>query len=148
MPSDLTLDDFRLEVGDLGPGEHHNELYRFIGSYYVAYSDTLRLVTEAFNFRQHATDDKGNGGKAKVELISCEYIGVIKLFGERYEIPVASYNSSEGKGFATDLKLEAMGWFQTPKTTKRHRNDAIRQAVCYMVKKLHIHSPITDSWRG
>lgn len=146
MPSDLSMDDFKLDVGDLGPEEHHNALFNFTAEYVIDYPKTLHLVTEAFNFRQFASD--GSSGKAKVELISCEYIGIIKLFAERYDIPVASYNSSEGKGFATDMKLEAMGWLQTPRTPMRHRNDAIRQAVCYMVKKLRIHSPITDSWRG
>lgn len=146
MPSGLTMDDFKLTVGELGPEEHHEELWGFLNGFWISYPHTLHIVTESFNFRQFATD--GSSGKAKVELISCEYIGIIKLFAERNEVPCVSYNSSEGKGFATDMKLEAMGWFQTPKTPKRHMNDAIRQAVCYMVKRLRIHSPITDSWRG
>jgi hypothetical protein len=143
----LTLDDFNIEVHQF-VGEHHLELWRGLVDW--RHNTLMRnldphLVTEAFTFRQHATD--GSFGKAKVELISCEYIGILKLFSEQCKIPMKSYMSSEGKGFATDLKLEKLGWFQTPKTPKRHMNDAVRQAVCYIVKELKIYSPLTDTWK-
>jgi hypothetical protein len=148
MSNELALDSFGIMVGQLGPQEHHADLCTLLEKWYGECQENLidsHLVTEAFTFRQHATD--GSFGKAKVELVSCEYIGIIKMFSQQYEIPMKSYMSSEGKGFATDLKLEKLGWFQTPKTPKRHMNDAVRQAVCYIVKELKIYSPLTDTWK-
>jgi len=143
----LTLDDFHIEVHQFA-GQHHFALIRALDNWHRScYLKNLdpHLVTEAFTFRQHATD--GSFGKAKVELISCEYIGIMKMFSQQCNVPMQSYMSSEGKGFATDLKLEKLGWFQTPKTPKRHMNDAVRQAVCYIVKELRIYSPLTDTWK-
>lgn len=149
MTSDVVkLSDFNISVGQFGPQEHHNELWECLLGW-IAFCDMEKLmphlVSEAFTFRQHATD--GSFGKAKVELISCEYIGIMKQVSQKYHVPMKTYMSSEGKGFATDLKLEKLGWFQTPKTPKRHMNDAVRQAVCYLVKELHIYSPLTDTWK-
>lgn len=148
MSQDITLEQLQLSVGELGPGEHHSALFDCLTFDVKTCAETgskLHLVTEAFTFRQYATDD--SYGKAKVELISCEYIGIIKLVAEAFDVPIASFMSSEGKGFATDLKLDKLGWFQKPKTPMRHRNDAVRQAVCYLIKKLHIIEPITSHWR-
>jgi hypothetical protein len=146
--AEMKLDDFEMQFGSLGPDPHHEDLFDFIGdaqSYCYRESIRLHLVTEAFTFRQFATDE--SYGKAKVDLISCEYIGIIKLIAEMYDLPIKSYMASEGKGFVTNEKLEKMGWLQVPKTPKRHINDATRQLVCYLVKEMRIYSPIISSWR-
>lgn len=150
MSDQLTIDDFKLTVGELGPHEHHAELAELLNhmaTLYTSYAPSykIHIATESFTFRQFATDE--SFGKAKVELISCEYIGILKLFAEVNHYPIASWMSSEGIGFVPDHKLEALGWFQTPKTPKRHINDSLRIGVSYLVKKLRIHSPITDAWR-
>jgi hypothetical protein len=144
MSNELELVDFYFTCGEFTGGEHHSRLFAFIQNL-AELEIPLHLVTEAFTFRQHATD--GSFGKAKVELISCEYIGIIKLAAEMFHLPIASYMSSEGKNFVTDLKLDKLGWMQYPKTPKRHTNDASRQLVSYLVKKLRIHHPITTTWR-
>lgn len=145
--NDLSLDDFSFKCGEF-TGEHHDELATFIEGE-IPTPDLsgikMHLVTEAFTFRQFATDE--SYGKAKVELISCEYIGVIKMLAQRWNLPVYSYMASEGKGFVTNEKLDKLGWLQTPLTPNRHKNDASRQLVSALVKKLKIRHPITTVWR-
>src|SRR5689334_2000985 len=63
------LEDIELRTGEFGPGPHHQEIYEFIMQV-----QPEEVVTEPFHFRQHMDNPRG-----KVELISCEYIGVIRL---------------------------------------------------------------------
>lgn len=148
MSDDIDLHEFKLTHTSYGPSEHHKDLYDCLNEF-AEFCERLGIdphfVTEAFTFRQFATDE--SYGKAKVELISCEYIGIIKAIAADRNIPVKSYMSSEGKGFVTDEKLDKMGWLLKPKTVNRHINDATRQLVCYLVKELRIYAPITTSWR-
>lgn len=145
--NNLSLKDFEFRCGEL-TGEHHEELYGLIQYWRLEYAKLgipTHLVTEAFTFRQFATDE--SYGKAKVELTSCEYIGIIKMAGQQYELPVYSYMASEGKGFVSNEKLEKLGWLQKPLTPKRHINDASRQLVSALIKNLKIRHPITTAWR-
>jgi hypothetical protein len=148
MSDTINLHDFKMSYSSLGPSEHHLELLDCLKDF-AELCERLgiapHIVTEAFTFRQFATDE--SYGRPKVELISCEYIGIIKAVAASYDISIKSYMSSEGKGFVTDAKLEKMGWLQKPKTANRHINDATRQLVCYLVKELRIYAPITTSWR-
>jgi hypothetical protein len=150
--SELQMSDFHLMVGEFGPEPHHERLYDFMAELWVDYRHDLppEFVTEPFNYRQYA-----DGKRSNVELISCEYIGIMRLFKQRhrYDRPFAPrlydrFNPGMSKDNITNLKLEKMGWLQKPATTtERHKNDALRQVVQYLTIMKQIHAPFTTTWR-
>lgn len=78
--------------GQIGPGEHHLELYEFLTSQYRSCHDRrepLWLIGESFQYRNNLD---------KAELISCEYIGVMKLFARtHYDTRIVWQTASQGK---------------------------------------------------
>jgi hypothetical protein len=150
--SQVTLSEFKLQVGEFGPQLHHNALFEFMTEMWADYRRDLppEFVTEPFNYRQYS-----DGSRSNVELISCEYIGVMKLFVSRHreDLPYSPmlydrFNASMAKNSITNEKLDKMGWLQRPATTtERHKNDALRQVVQYLTVMKKIHTPITSTWR-
>ncbi|HJS81395.1 MAG TPA: hypothetical protein VJ742_01020 [Nitrososphaera sp.] len=141
IEDNVELESILLETGEF-TGQHHEELYNFI----VDMADgekSLEVVSEPFHFRQHK-DNPRQG----LELVSCEYIGVMRLacaqLGLRY---YDRFTPGEAKRYVTDKKLELLGWLQTPVTPMRHRNDALRQLVKYLIVKKSVRHPITTSWK-
>lgn len=135
--------------GQIGPEEHHELLYEHLNSYaFGIEGPILELVCESFEFRQHITRDHA---KTKVELISKEYIGIIKLFRQQYDRPVAFQTASAAKSFIPDkgpqsnVKLKQLGVYK-PVTNEPHAMDAMRHLLRYMVFDKKIRSPITDAW--
>lgn len=139
-----TIANFRIETSELGPHEHHEELDTFITSNWLegraVYGVPNYLVCESFEFRQ-------NLDKRKVELISKEYIGICKLIVAGYNIKYVEQSASMAKGFVTDEKLDRLGILEIPKYPNRHRNDALRHMIRFMVVGLKIRSPITSLWK-
>lgn len=152
---EITLEDFTLVSHEFPntPTGHHMNLMSLLIEIHQSIPAPFTVVTESFNYRQYATDrkqgEKGNGA-ATVDLISVEYIGVMKLFCQIEDVPYFEYSPGDCKPFVTDAKLKAMGgdWFLEPATPMRHINDSRRPLVNYLVRELNLHSPIVDSWRG
>lgn len=146
----ITLDDFKFDFGHIGPEEHHLELWDHLikHSHLDDVLPPLELVCESFQFRYDPRREK-----AKVELISCEYIGSVKLFAALYELPLTFYTASSAKDFIPDkgpqanVKLKQLGWYR-PVTHWVHAMDATRHLLKYMVFNKKIRNPITNIWLG
>ena len=142
-----SLEEIEVYAGEFGPKEHYNELHEALIHWAhdasVFEQPVPEIVFEPFHFRQHK-DNPRQG----LELVSCEYIGVIKLACA--QLGVTYYDRfvpGETKRYVTDKKLEMLGWLQTPITPMRHRNDALRQLVKYLIVKKKVQHPITTAWR-
>jgi hypothetical protein len=139
---DVELSDIVLETGEFGPKEHHQEIYEFIRQV-----QPREVVSEPFHYRQNIVDE-GEGFRGKVELISAEYIGVIKLACAQLGLTYYDrFTPGEAKRYVTDQKLELLGWLQEPRHPMRHQNDALRQLVKYLIAKRGIQHPLTTMWR-
>lgn len=151
----VTIGAIELSTTEMGPIDHHQELYEFIEmeSYKAPEFDPpLEIVFEPFHFRQHLGQKDANGNpwpaRHKVELISCEYIGIIKLACQQLGLTYYDrFVPGEAKRYCPNSKLETLGWLQTPITPMRHRNDALRQLVKYLIVKKKVRHPITTAWR-
>lgn len=151
-----TMSDIHLRVGELGPNKelHHDDLYELMSCTDKWSSEVdppsyakLEFVTEPFEFRQFARQEGDDIGRTKVELISCEYIGVMELYCYRWNSTLyRGFNAGEAKSYVPNMKLEKIGWLQTPQHPKRHINDALRQLVKYLIVKKHIRHPISTLW--
>jgi len=124
------------EEGQIGPDAHHFELWDFLKEESVLHHD-MTIVCESFEFRQ-------NKQRNNINLMSREYIGVIRLFGVLFDIPVVFQTAGTGKGFVSDDKLKVMGLY---KPGQRHSNDAKRHLIYYVVTKLH-RTDLLESWKS
>ena len=160
-PTLVDLRDITLSTGELGPEPHHEELFDFIRHAYrsgfelsvlerhspVYEEAELEIVSEPFHYRQNVVEDGGKF-RGKVELISAEYIGVIRLACQQLGLSYYDrFTPGEAKSYVPDRKLELLGWLQTPVTPMRHRNDALRQLVKYLIVKKGVRHPLTTAWR-
>lgn len=151
IKDDVKLSDIALSTGEFGPEEHHEDLHCALfnlqddaGYYGLSWPE---IVFEPFHYRQNVVGE-GVGFRGKVELISAEYIGVIKLACAQYNMTYYDrFTPGEAKAYVTDEKLRRLGWLQEPVTPMRHRNDALRQLVKYLIVKKGIQHPITSAWR-
>lgn len=138
-----TIQDFNIKTDELGPEEHHTALHNYI-TVRVGGPLPLTIVTEKFEFRQHINSEHA---KTKVELISREYIGICKMIAKQTGVRLIQQSASQGKHFVPDKKLDRCGILERPVTPMRHRNDALRHLIRYLVVGLHVRAPITDKWR-
>lgn len=96
--------------------EHHNLIRAFLQGL-----NPDVIICETFKFRS---------GQPDADLISREYIGVIKLYyqqNEHVDLVMQDPHQAKGKGaFWSDDKLARVGMLITPKHPNRHANDAIR----------------------
>jgi hypothetical protein len=107
----------------------------------------LEIVFEPFHYRQNIVGDGGTF-RGKVELVSAEYIGIVKLACAQLGLTYYDrFTPGEAKAYVTDQKLELLGWLQEPRHPMRHRNDALRQLVKYLIVKRGIQHPLTTAWR-
>ena len=124
-------------IGQIGPEEHHLELYNWLGHLQV---HDYTVVCESFEFRQH------DGERAGISLISKEYIGVAKLFaaermnGKR----VVEQTAGQAKPFVTNDKLKVMGLYIPG---KKHAMDAMRHLVLYLITR-EGRKDLVQSWRN
>lgn len=121
-PIDLLPPNDGWYVGQLGPHEHHLELEQLLYRH-----PNATIVCESFEFRQYRQRDN-------INLMSREYIGVVKLFGQRRGdlYPVVFQTAGAAKPFVTDEKLKVMGlWVPGQK----HARDALRHLVTYLVRQ-------------
>lgn len=116
----------------IGPHEHHadlwNKLYLF---------RPTKIVCESFEFRQNKQRDN-------INLMSKEYIGLVKTFSAITNTPVVFQTAAIGKGFVSDEKLKAMGLWVPG---KKHAMDAMRHLITYLVQKER-RIELIESWRN
>jgi len=124
--------------GQIGPEEHHDDLYILLET---QQTHPFTVVCETFEFRQSDNHREGTN------LMSREYIGVAKLFVRQRsfvkdgvaQVRYVPQSPSQGKGFVSDEKLKVMGlWVPGQK----HARDALRHLVYYLVNKKHMHQLI------
>jgi hypothetical protein len=146
-----SLDDLYFNGGQIGPEEHHHELWEHLKvhhSYAKQEGVPFEVVCESFEFRQHINKEHA---KTKVELISKEYIGIVKLFCVTYEIPLTFYTASAAKAFVPDkgpqrdVRIKALG-IDRRRPEWEHYMDAARHLLRHMVIGKRIREPITDKW--
>lgn len=114
---------------EIGPEEHHADLREFIS----AHSPDV-LVYERFDYRP---------GLQRADLISREYIGIIKLLAGDVGAELWAQSAGDGKGFVTDDKLKKSGlWVEG----SAHCRDAYRHLVFWLVMRAGIKKGIVDSW--
>jgi len=99
--------------GFLGPDPHHVELDGFLNS--VAPG---KVVLESFQY---------TAGR-NLELISVEYIGIIKLWCAKNAVPLKKFTSSQGKGFWDDDKLRRVDLY----VVNKHIRDATRHLLQFL----------------
>jgi hypothetical protein len=120
-----------INQGQLGPQEHHLDLWNLLGDMHVA---NYVIVCESFEYRREQRDN--------VVLISKEYIGVVNLFVQErsktlprgFVLEHVPQNAATGKSFWypkvkgkkdswDGSRLKHLGLYQ-PTTQGRHKNDA------------------------
>jgi len=112
----------------IGPDEHHLELYRYL---WAAQPDIL--ICERFNYQRRELD-KG----VSLVLISREYIGVCKLYirataeARENETSWAMQQPAAMRLF-TDRQLKRIGVYRPAMV---HANDATRHLFYYMTTKM------------
>jgi hypothetical protein len=127
-----TWQDGVWSLSQIGPGPHYLGLWDRL---HLLRPDTI--ICESFEFRQSKQRDN-------INLISREYIGVVRLFGILYDTPVVFQTASAAKSFVSDEKLKVMGLYEVG---QRHANDATRHMVLYLVTKMK-HTDLVESWRN
>lgn len=116
--------------GEIDPEKkgHHVDLFDFI-----QVTRPQAIVCENFLFGVPSV--QGPGGEKvhmpKVELISREYIGIIKLYCEAHHIPLRMQSPSiMATTWVKDEALRRAGLYTSG---ARHRNDATRHLLYYLV---------------
>ncbi len=143
VPNDIGYEvyDETFACGQLGPREHYDELYALLELMHV--QDTL-VVCEAF--QQYR--DRNN-----VDLISVEYIGVVKLFCQQRGIPIYFQASSEGKiGKSSFVRPENLKLLHLWSGGQRHAMDAYGHLLCYLLNHKGAHPDVrlrllTQGWK-
>lgn len=110
--------------------QHHLQLYKLLY--------TLRpeaIITERFDYR--------NTSKTGVVLDSREYIGVIKLYCQLTETPLAMQSASQAKGFVSDINLEMCG---VRLKGQPHANDAMRHLLFFMINSKGVPNHVSRKW--
>lgn len=128
--------------GQIGPQDHHDELYAFLESERVTH---YSVVCESFEFRQGKQRDN-------LDLSSKEYIGVVKMFKQREGVPAIFQTAGQAKAFIPDKpkngmpanhKLKVIGLYYPG---QKHANDAMRHLVTYLVQKQRRYDLVTK-WK-
>jgi hypothetical protein len=108
----------RFNSGEIGPDEHHRRLFEFLE---MKRTHSFVIICESFQYRPNMDS---------AELISNEYIGVVKKFHQDFEVPVVWQTKSYGRGFFDDAKLKKLQVFNRG---MGHANDAMGHLLQYMV---------------
>jgi hypothetical protein len=108
-------------VDEFGP-EHYKKLYKYL----VGESPNV-IIYERFLFQRRSQH---------VDLVSREYIGVIKLYAEMIsDVSLAPQTASNAKGIWTDSKLKHLNlWVKG----MPHGMDAVRHLLYFVDTKLGI----------
>lgn len=124
--------------GQIGSHQHHLELYAWIRARCKLTSQRVHLVCEEFDFR-------ANLQKSRVDLISREYIGIIKLCAAEADKIVLFENASTAKRYVPDWKIKSLGpgaW----QPGQPHAMDAMRHLLYYMAIRMNLLSYFAQTW--
>lgn len=114
--------------GQLGPSPHHLELYHWLEHNEL---QTYHIITESFEYR--------NKERPGLVLISCEYIGVAKLYGAAHQTKVWEQTASQGKirekSFVRKENLQRLALWSPGWT---HAMDAYGHLLYYMINTAHV----------
>lgn len=117
--------DFPLGVGEhdltleqLGPENHHRALWNLLCDY-----NPTEVICERFQFRQ----------KLGADYHAPEYIGVIALWCEMFNVPLHMQTPAQAKGFVPNRRLHELHLYEQ---NKRHSMDALRHLVYYITATL------------
>jgi hypothetical protein len=66
-------------------------------------------------------------------LISCEYIGVVKLYGQQYRCPVVMQGASQALVWCDDVKMKVLEALVLPYTPNKDANAARKHLVYFLV---------------
>lgn len=110
------------EFDQLGPHDHHNDLWRLMNSCQPDW-----VVCESFTKRPN---------NPAAILISMEYIGVVKLWCEMIGRPLHLQSVSDAKNVWPNRKLQKLGIKNLPPATPAHRRDAMRHVLLFLQKNL------------
>jgi hypothetical protein len=123
--------------GQIGPEEHHYDLYTFLER---EHAKGMTVIYEQFEWRPNRHQNAAYGDRY-VELISKEYIGVIKCFVQDRTSEVfhssarprlVMQTAAEAKGFVKDDNIRKLGLW-TPGL--KHAMDAYRHMLYYLIKQ-------------
>jgi hypothetical protein len=118
-----TYHEKKFHRGEFGPEEHHEKL---LGHLERRRTHNSIVICEAFDNRDNPAG----------RLISCEYIGVVKLFRQANNVPVVFQGSSVCNGknhFWSTEKLRRLD-LSCPKLP--HAQDAMKHLLHYMYFEL------------
>lgn len=105
-------DPWYIETEELGPGPHHSKLLHKL----ALWKPDL-VICEAF---ENVTNEAA-------ELISCEYIGVVKAYCQWRGVDLRIQPAGVVKPFWTDAKLVSVGL----RSQSKHTRDATRHYLYY-----------------
>jgi hypothetical protein len=111
--------------GQLGPQDHHDDLFSLLELQHV---QLYKVVCETFEFRG---DDRTG-----INLMSREYIGVTKLFSQQRGVVVewqGPHVVGDKKAFVMDHHVKRVGLWVPG---QRHAMDARRHLLYYMTTKM------------
>lgn len=135
------------QCGQIGPGDHHLALDRFLGS---QQTQEFVVVCESFEFRNTDKRHRDN-----ISLISREYIGVIKRFhqqrmeghrGQHLVMQTAGLAKSfiPDTGSMANKKIKDAGlWYPNSK----HAMDATRHLLWYLVNRDNREDLVRRWWK-
>lgn len=141
--SSYSVEEDSWDGGQFETDDHHKELWSLLGTYYTAYGEGLVIVSESFEFRNDVSTD----GREGLELVSREYIGVMKLFAQVYGVRYYEQMPSHALRKIGDDKLEALELVKRPKHPNRHYHDSLRHLLLFLVFRLKAGKEIRKTWK-
>jgi hypothetical protein len=121
--------------GHIGPEEHHYKLDQFLIENEKGLQPHQAPETDAIIVCENFV----HSNNEFAELVSCEYIGVVKRYCQDSNVRLVLQSPSikpgknkNSKGWATDAKLIKLGIFLEPKTKWMHANDAMRHLAYFV----------------
>jgi hypothetical protein len=126
--------------GQMGPEEHHEQLDQFLGIQHVR--DTV-IVVEEFEWRTSKPQMAAYGDRY-VELISKEYIGVVKRWyqerGSLQGLTLLIKPAGVIKPFVKDANIKKLGLW---KPGYKHAMDATRNVLWFLIHSKDPRVPTT-----
>jgi len=102
---------------------HHKRLWTFL-----VHEHPDVIVCERFD----------NSGDAAAKMLSLEYIGIVKLYAELFEVKTVWQGADMAKNWAPNDKLAMTTLTVIPLSKWKHANDAMRHAlywICFYAPK-------------
>jgi hypothetical protein len=120
--------------GQMGPEDHHEELFGFLET---QHTQEYHVIYESFEYRNKAREG--------LVLVSREYIGVVKLFGQqRGGVVVVKQGPATAMAFVKDAHLKKLGVWDW---RMGHAMDAYRHLFYYLTQKLDRVDILERAWK-